>query len=174
MYGHGCQLLALVVRVCLFLLNEEGSAVKRRFLYMLLCFGLIFPSVSWSQIDRTELNGTVTDASGAVVTGTLVTVIQEGTNQVRIIRTDARGQYVVSSLPIGRFSIVFSRDGFQETRVSDVDLHSGDVRTVNAKLTIGVITETVGVEADTEGAQLTRVMPPSAGRFNRYRYLRFH
>jgi hypothetical protein len=121
-----------------------------------LLLGALFPSVSWSQIDRTELNGTVTDSSGAVLAGTLVTVTQEGTNQVRIIQTDAHGQYVVSSLPIGRFRIVFSHDGFQEMRVADVDLHSSDTRTVNAKLMIGAVTETIGVEADTEGAQLDK------------------
>lgn len=130
--------------------------MKRQFRYTLLCLGLLFPSVSWSQIDRTELNGTVTDSSGAVVMGTLVTVTQEGTNQVRMIQTDTHGQYVVSSLPIGRFSIIFSRDGFREVRVGDVDLHSGDVRTINAKLTVGAISQTIGVEADTEGAQLNK------------------
>lgn len=130
--------------------------MRRTFLFTLLCFAFLIPSISWSQIDRTELNGTVTDASGAVIAGTLITVTQEGTNQVRMIRTDAHGQYVVSSLPIGRFSIIFSQDGFQETRVADVDLHSGDVRTINVKLAVGTIAQTVGVEADTEGAQLNK------------------
>lgn len=124
--------------------------------YILLMFVFLAPSVSWSQIDRTELNGTVTDPSGAVIAGTLVTVTQEGTNQIRAIRTNAHGQFVVSSLPIGRFSIVFSQAGFQETRVADVDLHSGDVRTINAKLMIGAVTQTIGVEADKEGAQLNK------------------
>lgn len=130
--------------------------MKRIMQCALLIFALLIPSVSWSQIDRTELNGTVTDPSGAVMAGTLVTVTQEGTNQIRTVRTDAHGQYVVSSLPIGRFSIVFSQAGFKEMRVADVDLHSGDVRTINAKLTIGAVTQTVGVEADKEGAQLNK------------------
>jgi hypothetical protein len=131
--------------------------MKRIFQYLfLLSYLLLAPSVLWCQIDRTELNGTVTDPSGAVISGTAVTVTQEGTNQIRTVWTDAHGQYVVSSLPIGRFSIVFSRNGFQEMRVADVDLHSGDVRTVNAELTIGAVTQTVGVEADREGAQLNK------------------
>src|SRR5580698_2376121 len=99
--------------------------MKRIVLHLLFFSSLLFPSALWSQIDRTELNGTVTDPSGAVVSGTTVTVTQESTNQVRTIQTDTHGQYVISSMPIGRFSIVFSRDGFQETRIADVDLHSG-------------------------------------------------
>ncbi len=130
--------------------------MKRIFQCLFLLSFLLARPVLWCQIDRTELNGTVTDSSGALIAGTAVTVTQEGTNQVRNVQTDAHGQFVVSSLPIGRFSIVFSREGFQEMRVADVDLHSGDVRTVNAKLAIGAITETIGVEADREGAQLNK------------------
>lgn len=130
--------------------------MKRMMLYALLISSLLFPAKSWSQIDRTELNGTVTDPTGAVLTGTQVIVTQAGTNQIRSVTTDAHGQYVISSMPIGRFTIVFSRGGFKEVRVADLDLHSGDVRTVNAQLTLGEVTQTVGVEADKGGAQLNK------------------
>jgi hypothetical protein len=123
----------------------------------ILMFSLIFmPVFAWAQIDRTELNGTVTDPSGATVTGVSVTVTQEGTNQLRTVITDEHGQFVVSSLPIGRFSVVFSQDGFKDLRVADLDLHSGDVRTVNAKLEVGAVSQTIGVEADLGGAQLDK------------------
>jgi len=110
----------------------------------------------FAQIDRTELNGTVTDGTGASLAGVSITVTQEGTNQVRTVATDSHGQYVVSSLPIGRFSIVFTQDGFKDLRVADLDLHSGDTRTINVKLVVGSINQTVAVEADLGGAQLDK------------------
>jgi len=81
--------------------------MKPRIIYTLLIGLVLLPAFSWAQIDRTELNGTVTDPSGATVTKAAVTVIQEGTNQVRTVTTDGHGQFVVSSLPIGRFAVVF-------------------------------------------------------------------
>jgi hypothetical protein len=117
---------------------------------------ILMPVFAWAQIDRTELNGTVTDPSGASVAGVTVTVTQEGTNQLRTVTTDGHGQFVISSLPIGRFSVVFTHDGFKDSRVADLDLHSGDVRTVNAKLEVGAVTQTIGVEADSGGAQLDK------------------
>jgi Carboxypeptidase regulatory-like domain/TonB dependent receptor len=123
----------------------------------LLLFGLmLLPVFASAQIDRTEINGTVTDPSGATIAAVNVTVTQEGTNQVRVIVTDSRGQFVVSSLPIGRFTVMFTHDGFKDLRVADLDLHSGDVRTVNAKLEVGTVTQVVGVEGDLGGGQLDK------------------
>ena len=123
----------------------------------LLLFSLmLLPVFAWAQIDRTEINGTVTDPSGATIAGVNITVTQEGTNQIRAIVTDSRGQFVVSSLPIGRFTVMFTHDGFKDLRVADLDLHSGDIRTVNAKLEVGAVTQVVGVEGDLGGGQLDK------------------
>jgi hypothetical protein len=122
-----------------------------------LLISLIFlPISTWAQIDRTEINGTVTDASGAAITSVSITVTQEATNQARETMTDSHGQFVASSLPIGRFTVQFTHDGFKDLRVADLDLHSGDVRTVNAKLEVGAVTQVVGVEGDLGGGQLDK------------------
>ncbi len=81
---------------------------------------------------------------------------EEGTNATREVKTNGGGQFVVSSLPVGRFSLVFSRLGFQDTRVADIDLHAGDVRTLNQRMQPGSVSQTVSVEADKEGAQLEK------------------
>jgi Carboxypeptidase regulatory-like domain/TonB dependent receptor len=124
--------------------------------FLLLFSLMLLPVFAWAQIDRTEINGTVTDPSSATIADVNVTVTQEGTNQVRVIVTDSRGQFVVSSLPIGRFTVMFTHDGFKDLRVADLDLHSGDVRTVNAKLEVGTVTQVVGVEGDLGGGQLDK------------------
>ena len=124
--------------------------------YALMISLMLSPLFLFAQIDRTELNGTVTDPSGATVANVTVTITQEGTNQIRVAATDAHGQFVVSSLPIGRFSAMFTHDGFKDLRVADLDLHSGDVRTINARLELGEVTQTVGVEANRGGAQLDK------------------
>lgn len=109
-----------------------------------------------AQIDRAEINGTIGDTSSAAISGVAITVTQEGTNAVREATTNANGQFVISSLPVGRFVILFTRPGFQDLRVADIDLHSGDVRTVNQQMQVGSVNQTVSVEADKEGAQLEK------------------
>lgn len=121
-------------------------------LLLLVC--VVSPSMA--QIDRTELNGTVSDPSGAMLSGVTVTIRQEGTNQQRVVVSDKQGQFVASSLPIGRFTVVFLRDGFNDLRIADVDLHSGDVRTINAKMKVGAVSQTVQVEGDRAGALLNK------------------
>jgi hypothetical protein len=137
-------------------LNLGASKVKRLTRSALLITLLFLSCFASAQIDRTELNGTVTDPSSAAMIGVTITVTQSGTNQVRTVTTDGHGQFVLSSLPIGRFTVVFSHDGFSEIRVADLDLHSGDVRTLNEKLTVGAVNQTIGVEADLGGAQLDK------------------
>jgi Carboxypeptidase regulatory-like domain len=130
--------------------------MKRLMHCALLLVLALLSGTARAQIDRTELNGMVTDPSGASVAAVKVTVTRGGTNQVRVVTTDGHGQFVMSSLPIGRFSIVLEHDGFKDLRIADVELHSGDVRTVNAKLEVGAVNETVGVEADLGGAELDK------------------
>jgi hypothetical protein len=124
------------------------------FRLFLVIAGLVLPAAA--QIDRTELNGTVTDPGGALLAGVTITIRQEATNQSRVVSSDAHGQYVASSLPIGRFTIRFVHDGFSELRVADVDLHSGDVRTINAKMQVVSVSQTVQVEGDQGSALLNK------------------
>lgn len=69
--------------------------MMRHFIKLLLLGCLTIPALA--QIDRTEINGTVTDPSSGTLVGATVTVVQEGTNQTRVVKTDDHGQFVVSS-----------------------------------------------------------------------------
>ena len=52
-----------------------------------------------------ELQGTVKDATGAVLPGATLTITNKASGQVRQLTSDARGNYVVTALPIGEYSI---------------------------------------------------------------------
>ncbi len=103
-----------------------------------------------AQIDRAEINGTVTDASGAAVRGADVHAIEEGSGAERTVMSGARGSYVLSSLPVGRFTLWVHRDGFKDVRLPGIDLNSGTTRTIDAHLQVASATETVQVEAEPE------------------------
>lgn len=113
-------------------------------------------SCAYGQIDRAEINGTITDISGAVVPGAAVHIVHEATGEVRDTTSGDRGTFVLSSLPIGRFTITVDKAGFGSLRVADIDLNSGVTRTINAHLQVTSIAQTIDVEADRGADQLDK------------------
>jgi hypothetical protein len=125
--------------------------MRRLTSFLLLLLSVSVPSVA--QIDRTEINGTVVDASGSIIADAQVELVQDGTDAVRQATTSGRGTFVISSLPVGRFTLTISKVAFSDFRLVDIDLHSGDIRTVNARLLVTGANQSVYVEEDT-GANL--------------------
>src|SRR5258707_4673789 len=122
----------------------------------IICFLLLFSSFCIplvAQIDRTEINGTVVDASGAAVADAQIELVQDGTDAIRKVTSNSRGTFVISSLPIGRFTLTVSKVSFSDFRLADVDLHSGDVRTINARLQVTGTNQSIYVQDD-PGANL--------------------
>jgi hypothetical protein len=117
---------------------------------------LAAPSVAHCQIDRAEINGTVTDNSGAVVPGAAVKIVQNATGETRVTVSGDRGIFVLSSLPIGRFTITVDKVGFDQVRIADIDLNSGVTRTIDAQLQVASANQTINIEADRGAEQLDK------------------
>jgi len=118
--------------------------------------GVIAPTQMHGQIDRAELSGTVTDTTGAVISNANVVITQVTTNATRSATTNDRGEFFVPSLPVGRFTLVLTRPGFSTLRVADIDLHAGDARTLNEKMELSSVQQTVSVEADQGAVELDK------------------
>src|SRR5688572_9985612 len=94
-----------------------------------------------------ELNGRVTDESGAVLPGVAVTVTQTETGFTRTDVTDASGSYLMPNLPVGPYRLEVSLQGFRSYVQTGIVLQVGAVPTINAVLAVGSLEETVSVEA---------------------------
>jgi Carboxypeptidase regulatory-like domain len=66
----------------------------------------------WAQSAGAIL-GSVTDASGAVVAGATVTIVNEGTGVERIVTTNQSGNYVPEALPVGSYDVSVTLTGFR-------------------------------------------------------------
>jgi len=118
-------------------------------------FALSAP-VSIAQSSTTGgLTGTVTDPSGAVISGATVTVTSLGTGQTRTAATDANGSYKFNQLQPGNYSVTFSASGFKSLEVPSITVSITETAVVNRKLEVGAQTQQVTVEATSQSIQTT-------------------
>ncbi len=110
---------------------------------------VLLAAVSLSaQTFRGTILGTVTDPSGAVVSGAKVTVKNTGTGLERSTETSGDGSYSVPELPIGSYDVTVSQSGFQTFVAKGVTVDVATERRVDASLKTGEISTKVEVSAD--------------------------
>jgi hypothetical protein len=92
------------------------------------------------------ITGAVTDASGAALPDTTVTLIGDQTTLTRTQTTDSTGVYAFVNLPIGNYTLTFAHDAFDSQKVPSIQVQANRTATVNAALKIGAVSTTVTVE----------------------------
>ena len=103
--------------------------------------------VVYGQVDRAGLNGTVTDATGALVTNAHVEVVSRDTDFTRAAETGPAGVYSITELPIGTYDLRISKAGFRTLDVKGIQLFVGQIRTLDAQLQVGGVSQEVVVQS---------------------------
>ena len=98
---------------------------------------------------RGSLSGRVLDPSGAAVPGARVTVISTATNVRLTTETNVQGNYTISLLQPGSYSLRVERGGFKAFERSPIEVRISQHVQVDAELVLGSNTETVNVQAET-------------------------
>jgi len=94
-----------------------------------------------------NIQGSVTDATGAVIQGAQVTATNTATTIKHTAVTDASGIYSFPNLAIGRYTIEVNAAGFERYRQTGIVLEVGSSIAVNIALKIGKADQTVEVQA---------------------------
>ncbi len=102
-----------------------------------------------AQLTTADILGTVTDPTGAVVANATVTVTNLDTKAERTVATNGSGEYDVTLLPVGRYSVSVKAQGFKIATTDSVAVEAGDHAQTDIRLTTGTASETVTVEAQT-------------------------
>ncbi len=113
---------------------------------------LFFVAVSQPLIAQTTtgtIQGTVTDASGAVIPNASVTVTNPALGFDQTIQTDTRGNYVARSLPLGTYTVEVKAPGLQVQKASGVEVAVSTTTVQNFSLKVASSTEVVEVTAET-------------------------
>ena len=100
-----------------------------------------------SQQTLGAINGTVTDASGAVVQAATVKAHAVATNLEVTAQTKSDGSFAISDLPIGTYQVTFTKDGFQSEVYPQISVQGSRTTTVNSKLKPGSVSTMVTVDA---------------------------
>src|SRR6202167_765422 len=92
------------------------------------------------------ITGTVTDSSGAVISGATVTLLGDQTKLNRTQTTSTAGSYSFVNLPIGTYTLSFTQQGFESQNIPSIAVQANRTATVNAELKIGNVSESITVE----------------------------
>src|SRR5437016_9164936 len=102
-----------------------------------------------TQITTGTIQGTVTDANGAVVPGANVEIKNLDTNLSRTLTTDDGGRFVALALPPGNYSVTVSKQGFGTLVVEKTELTVGQALALPLSMKVSGVQERVTVTAPT-------------------------
>src|SRR5882672_9029327 len=118
------------------------------------CFA--FSALAFSQETSGDLNGRVTDSTGAAVSGATLTITDSAKKTVvRTVTTGDEGQFSAPNLPASIYTVTAEAPNFKKTVQSNVKLDVNQKRTLDVILEAGNISETVSVTADPVTVNLT-------------------
>ena len=124
------------------------SLVRRsQFVYLLVIALFFFTSVSFAQSTRGELAGSITDASGAVISGAQIVAVNSDTGATSQTTSTSSGAYHFTELSIGRYSITVTAPGFSVSTSNGVQVTVNSTSSLNVVLKAGAVSESVTVDA---------------------------
>jgi len=101
----------------------------------------------WGQLERSTIEGTVTDPQGAIIAGAVVKVTSQGTNVLSSTKTNGSGYYQVIGLVPGKYTVKIEAPGFKITESGAVEAQAGQAVRFDASLTVGSAEQRVEVTA---------------------------
>jgi hypothetical protein len=113
----------------------------------LLIFGLLFlmSSITYAQTSNATLQGSVTDPKGSVIPNATVKAQSADTGLTRTAVTEDSGFYVINFLPVGTYIVTAESKGFKTTRLTNITLAIGQIRSLDISLEVGGVEQTVEI-----------------------------
>src|SRR5882724_1641008 len=110
-----------------------------------------------AQVNTATLSGAVTDPQGLAVRGAQVTVTSATTGAQRTIVADEDGRYIFIGLPPGQYKMTVRAGSFSVFQNDSVVVTVGEDATLNPRLSLTGMTETVTVTGETVSVMPVRL-----------------
>jgi hypothetical protein len=115
---------------------------------------------AFAQTTTASIRGVVYDETGAVISGASVVATNETTGLSRSTISGENGAYLLSSLPVGIYTLTVEKEGFKRERLGGIILQVTQIAELNPKLSVGAISESVEVSTE---APLVNTTTPEIG-----------
>ncbi len=112
-------------------------------------------SAASGQESAAELRGRALDSQDAVLPGVSITITNQATGVYRQTVTNGDGTYFITAISPGIYAIDAELSGFKKYSRRDLRLDLGRTTTLDVRLDVGALTETVSVTADTPLVDIT-------------------
>src|SRR5580704_12678270 len=134
-----------------------------RILSLLIAIGILCAPRAFAQMNTGDITGVITDPAGAVVEGASVDAVNAETQRKFESLTNASGQYRLSQLPPGIYTLTANMQGFKQALAEHVTLNANDLLRQDFSLQLGDAKESVIVQAlpglmQTESAEIKDVI----------------
>jgi len=117
--------------------------------WVLCCLGLVVllygANVTFAQEVTATITGTVTDPSGAAITGATVTAKSVERGEVFTASTNEAGIYRISQLVVGSYELKIEKSGFQTSAYPAFALHENQIARIDVQLKVGQVSQTIEV-----------------------------
>ncbi len=121
-------------------------------------FSLLIALFSCAVTDHAQVAGTikgqVVDPQGAVIAGAMLTLTSTELQGQKTAVADAAGNYVFLGLPPGTYQLEVKQTSFQTVAQSGVSLRAGQTLTLDLKLSVSGVAQTVDVAARAGGENI--------------------
>jgi hypothetical protein len=114
---------------------------------VLLGLTMLLAIALYGQANSASIVGTVTDSTGASISGATVTAVRLETGQKHSTVTNTSGNYNLPFLPVGNYTVSASFSGFQTVEIDKFQLVVGQTARMDIQLKVGQVSEKVLVEA---------------------------
>lgn len=144
--------------------DSRCRGVSSRRWLAILAIAIMAPLAAVAQLAGTgAISGTVTDATGAVVGNATVTVTSDATNEATIRTTTGAGDYTVTPLTPGKYTVTVTANGFKTFIQRNITVNALQTVPLNIALAVGAAAQTVTVNTappvlETTDATLGAVM----------------
>jgi hypothetical protein len=120
-------------------------SMKSRFFSALVCLsGLLM-----AQEFRASLSGHITDPSGSSVSGAKIEIRSTGTGALVNVISDEDGSYLVPFINPGEYVVTVEKFGFRRVVRAGITLKVSERAVVDVPLSLGEVSQSVNVTADT-------------------------
>ena len=127
----------------------------RKYSFFALLVLVLTAANAWAQSGTTSLHGTVTDKSGASVSGAKIALTNPNLSITREATSGSEGEYEFVSLPPGTYTLTVDAAGFRKFEQTHLQLLVNSPATSNVKLEIGTALQTVEVVSQTDKLNTT-------------------